>query len=126
MEREWVRIRRKVYGMPDIILRDVTIIPSNQIENIVTVSGKQQIEVDTKMESQLPTQTVLEDLPWWDPRRLFGITTREVEVPDTSGWELQDLVHTGPSRLEFRYVRNEMQPRTYRINSTWLEMSTEE
>jgi len=124
MQREWVRIRRKAYGMPDIILWDVTITPS-EIKNIVTVSGSQEIQVDTRLESQLPTITVVEELPWWDPRRLIGISTREVEKPDTTGWEVVDLVHTGPHSLEFRYVKKEMQLRTYRINSAWLEMSTE-
>lgn len=123
MKRNWVRIRRKAYGMDDIVLRDVTITPSDEIENIVTVTGHQEVQIETRPVSELPTQTVEKELPWWDPRRLFGMTTRKVEVPNTEGWELELYSLFG---REHHYTRNEWQSRTYRISSAWLEMSTEE
>lgn len=123
MHREWVKIRRKVYGMPDIVLEDAEVTPSEQMKNIVTITGRQYVMVGERKKSEFPTKEVQRPLPWWDPRRLIGITTKTVEVPDTDGWEL-----SWPS-IGFKdcfYTKHEWQPRSYRVNSTWIEMSAEE
>lgn len=120
---KWARISRKNVGLDDIILYDVTVAPS-QLKNIVTVSGKQRVRVETKSIDDLPKKQIEKDLSKWDPRRLFGIKTRVVEVPDETGWTFE-CFSPGVIDIDMIMARYELQPRSYTINSVWLELSAE-
>jgi len=103
-------------------------VSNTEINGIVKVAGEAKVCVESLEERAFPRVYVDRDLPWWDPRRLFGYTTYKVSVPDIPTDFILDIEILNENLLAGRknilvYSRYEMQWATYRVPFTCLELS---
>lgn len=121
----WIKIIRPNFR---IITLFNAVIENTEIEGIVKVTGQARVCVESLDERSFPRMWIDVRLPWWDPRRLLGIKTEKVSIPNIPSDFILDIEILNENLLAgikniLVYSKYEMQEVSYKVPISYLELS---